>query len=610
MRHMKNQTITILEDIKSGDLGRARKSIDNYRNALSLFEEDKALLRQNIEENSLSANQLIEVKAHLEISDIIDRTIETFFEQNNQIIIKEDGNKELNFKDFDGLIDFSLPKTWNFQIDVIFCHENNRSHFETLLFKRGQKRIIYCSSDYLKISEGIYKTNTASAAECLDDIGFPIPKRICFLDKMFFSKDQNYKNVVEEVSKKLTEFTGHKTTKARFGQAWITNCLNNLHSTLKSTSASDLSKVFTEQNVIIVAPGPSLRKNILELKKESDAIIFAVAQAVPALVEHDITPDFIFVMDPQDYSYTLKSVDHSKVSLICPDYVSRNFVNKPYRKIFTCFSPTSCFNQNIFREMEDFKFENASSVSVGAVQLCHLLGAKRIALVGQDLSFSDEQYYGSFYDPSKIEDENKRPIHKIITLPGYAGGNVVTSFQYSVYHKQLQEYAINNQTSDRKTFYNCSEGGANIPAFENMPLAEFFRSFCKNQKKELDVIDLIAPITIPISNCLSFLHKIKRKNEAIINSIKKLDRLKKTNKDIHEILQIENKILTTSLSTELVKDFAFSPLLKFAESNSMGFTSDILIFQQSLSVEEILKSCQKLNVALNQTIRSLSKASD
>ena len=131
----------------------------------------------------MSSEKLIfEIKASLEISDILNKTIQNFIDTGINIVSEDKHAKEVNFKDFDTLIDYNLPKTWNFNLDVIYLHEDNRKHFEILLKKRGQQRIVYCGQGYQKLDDGVYVVDKQSAGLALQDMAFPIPLRMCFLD--------------------------------------------------------------------------------------------------------------------------------------------------------------------------------------------------------------------------------------------------------------------------------------------------------------------------------------------------------------------------------------------------------------------------------------------
>lgn len=606
MRHIKDQSLHILQKLKENNTEKTRKEIDNYRIALSLFEEDKLILQQNVKKNLLDTKVIFEIRASLEISDILDKTIQKFIDAGTNLISKDNNKKELNFKNFDALIDYNLPKTWNFNLDVIFLHEDNRKHFELLLKKRGQKRIVYCGKDYLKLDNGLYVVNRQSAGLALQDMAFPIPIRMCFLDGLFYGNSPEYEEVKQELSERFAELTGHKSTKIRFGKTWVKNCLENLWEMHSATSAEYLESIFLNQNVIVVSPGPSLAKNIDKLKSQNSAIILAVAQAVPALSKNNITPDFVLVMDPQDYSFTLDGVDLSKTTLICPDYISKSFLKKNFKQKCLLLTETSCLKNNIFEKIKKFNLDNASSVSVAAVLLSKKLGALRIAVVGQDLSYSETKYYGNFYDPKKISGAKQDEAEASHTLPGYNGGKVKTNFQYSVYHKQLQDIAQISTRDQKINFYNCTEGGASISGFEQLPLFEFFNKFCCSEKNSRDIIYEYPSIRIPSSECLKFLKSTSRSTKKLISDIQKLNKLKSKKEFDHDIFILEQDILNRALSIDILNDYVYEPLQKFAQSNSMGFTNSIMKFQKNSSINEIKRLSQELNVLLNKSIKSFS----
>lgn len=605
MRHINDQSLQIIHEMKSNNTEKTRKAIDSYRIALSLFEEDKLILQKSVSDNLLDEKLIFEIKASLEISDILNKTIQNFIDTGINIVSEDEHAKEVNFKDFDTLIDYNLPKTWNFNLDVIYLHEDNRKHFEILLKKRGQQRIVYCGQGYQKLDDGVYVVDKQSAGLALQDMAFPIPLRMCFLDGLFYGTNVKYKEVKQELSERFAELTGHKSTKIRFGKTWVKNCLENLDEMRAASSAECLENIFSGQNVVVVSPGPSLAKNIDNLKTQNSSIILAVAQAVPALSKNNIIPDFVFVMDPQDYSFTLDGVDLSKTALICPDYISKSFLKENFNKKYLLLTETSCFQKNIFKKLKRFNLENASSVSVAAVLLSSKLGASKIAVIGQDLSYSDTKYYGDLYDPKKISGASQVEVQTSHTLPGYNGGTVRTNFQYSVYHKQLQDIAQTSTRHGQNTFYNCTEGGASISGFEQMPLSEYLTTFCVSDKDLINSLDRTPPIDLSTSECLKALRSISRSTRKLISDIQRLNRLKRKKGFDNDIFVLEQDILNRALSIDILNDYVYEPLQKFAQSNSMGFTNSIMIFQKNSAITEIKKLSQDLNILLNKSLKSL-----
>jgi hypothetical protein len=607
MKHIKEQSLSVLNELKTGRISEIRETVDNYRTALSLFEEDKTTLKEAIKMDYFDPKTILEIKANLEINDIVDATIQEFVDAGVTLVADDPEKKELNFRDFDTLIDYSLPKTWNFNIDLICIHESNRKYFSEILKKRKQKRILYLGETFEKISDEIFIVNQSDIKDALHSLPFPLPKRVCFLDKMFFNKNLNYIKATKEITSKLQELTSHKNTKSRFGQLWIENSIENFKQVALSPSVKSLENIFSEENVIVISPGPSLKLNISELERPHSALTIAVAQAVPALLQHNIIPDFILVMDPQDYAFTLDNFDLSKTSLICPEYVSPSFTEKNFLRKFFLISSNSCFEQNIYRKHQSYNLDDASSVSVVAVRLSQMLGAKTIALLGQDLSFSSEQYYGSLYDPSKIEGVKQDPHILKFKLPGYNGGTVETNYQYTVYHKQFENFAAKNSNLKNLELYNCTEGGADISGFKNMPLSEYIKNVSGKANYKIEIIESLPRVDLSYSESFRFLDKLKSKNKKIIDDIQKLKKIKRGSSKNQKVLELKQKILNSALATEITKDYTFTALATFAESNSMGFKSSIMEFQSDHSIREIDELCRKLNVRLNKVIKFLRK---
>jgi len=137
-----------------------------------------------------------------------------------------------------------------------------------------------------------------------------------------------------------------------------------------------------------------LERNIRVLQKREDCIVIATAQALPALSQHGIAPNYVFIMDPQDFSVVLENVDLTEIDLICPEFISHQFISAGFKDIYLTISDKNILKFDKDFGRKSFNFSGVSSVSVGAVKLAIQLGASSIAVIGQDLSFNDKQYFG------------------------------------------------------------------------------------------------------------------------------------------------------------------------------------------------------------------------
>jgi hypothetical protein len=62
---------------------------------------------------------------------------------------------------------------------------------------------------------------------------------------------------------------------------------------------------------------------------------------------------------------------------------------------------------------------------------------------------------------------------KVMTLPGYYGGTVLTKRDYAMFHADFEHRAeMENTKCNPIRLLNCTEGGAYIKGFEHIPLAE------------------------------------------------------------------------------------------------------------------------------------------
>ncbi len=106
------------------------------------------------------------------------------------------------------------------------------------------------------------------------------------------------------LNKRLDEKVNNQLTESSLGVSLVNNFLNNLHQ-LDNINIFKINKaVSREKKAIIVSAGPSLEKDIKKLKiLQKGCYIFAVDTALKYLLKNNITPDLVFSMDPQFYTY-------------------------------------------------------------------------------------------------------------------------------------------------------------------------------------------------------------------------------------------------------------------------------------------------------------------
>ena len=100
------------------------------------------------------------------------------------------------------------------------------------------------------------------------------------------------------------------TTK-KFGKLWSNNCKKNAKYINQLEFINIYKNKFKDIPFVIVAAGPTLQKNLINLKKLYDSkktknkevIIVCVETALKILLKNKINPDFIILTDPQFWAY-------------------------------------------------------------------------------------------------------------------------------------------------------------------------------------------------------------------------------------------------------------------------------------------------------------------
>ena len=256
-------------------------------------------------------------------------------------------------------------------------------------------------------------------------------------------------------------------------QRVIENTLKNLRFIKESNYLTEfIGKVPADVPVIIVSAGPSLDKNIEDLKRaEKKAFIIATDTAVKSLIAHDVPYDVIITKDVKKSDTHLKNEKcHDKP--IIADICSKNSIlgtNKG-RKIW---NNTSNFMCRIYAKY-GLKYTSCMlgmSVATDAFIVAELIGAKRIVLIGQDLA-----YDGEYSHAGNVANHKYDEINGIYEIEGIYGDKVKARGDW-VDMLQWFEAEIAKVGSDVDVI-DATEGGAKIHGTRVMKLSDVIEQYC------------------------------------------------------------------------------------------------------------------------------------
>lgn len=309
--------------------------------------------------------------------------------------------------------------------------------------------------------------------------------------------------------------------------AAVKSVCNNIDSLVSEPPLGVYENIYAGKTALVVSAGPSLDKNIEVIKKYRDnVIIFAVGQATRALMNSEITPDFIGLVEAGNQMSQIEGLDTSDINLIL-EPLTFNALHKTNFKNKILYPSKNSIPNLIWTSMANIdpsKYISSGTVSYMMMFSAMVLGCKDIILVGQDLAFLDgkcysnisqhngltykidenlnkaivkvedmDKFINSFIskesnltDEKKIEIAQQRIEHinkNLYSVVGIKGNQLITTLDYASFIKQFEKFALDY--GDNINLYNTSLEGAKINGFENIPLENLIQ-----HKPKLKRIDL------------------------------------------------------------------------------------------------------------------------
>ncbi|WP_339846705.1 6-hydroxymethylpterin diphosphokinase MptE-like protein [Paenibacillus sp. FSL W7-1088] len=332
-------------------------------------------------------------------------------------------------------------------------------------------------------------------------------------------------DVLREIKSKFEKFQvtyqSNLKTHQFFKEDWVRNGLYQIADMLSSISIESLKNVFPNSTAVVVASGPSLKADIDWINRlYPHALILSAGSSIQALVKHGIQPHIAVTLDggpingkvfldPKSleapllyastsyYEITDRKINNKIHAVMSNDEISQYFMG--IEKAETALSPTP-------------------TVTGTAIQAAVWMGARRVILMGQDLSFPGGQFYT---DGVEHADEEK-----------------IASLVENAPHKVLNVQGSYNQASD--SFIFMKDSLENL--FEALPGIEFINSTRYG-------VSLEGTIWKPIEQ----VYELVRHNEFVLDQVTGLFNGRSwANADL--IYPVREKIITTMNDLDVMKD--------------------------------------------------------
>lgn len=316
---------------------------------------------------------------------------------------------------------------------------------------------------------------------------------VCFhpmYDKIYNEQYEKFMYIIEQF--KIAVNT-QKNTSLTYAKQFTINALKNLHFIKNSNYISEfIGMIDSDVPVIIVSAGPSLDKNIDQLRKaENKAFILATDTAVKYLLLHDIKFDAIVTVDGRKSVIHLQNEACAEYPIFTvPDARNEVLESNSGRKIWI---NSSGYMGALYQKYEkEFpEYVSGGSVATAAFWVAKVLKVKTIILIGQDLAYDGEKTHAGniTYQYTEWKEE------KDIFIEDIFGNKIKTRLDWLGYLRWFENMI--SQYEDEITVIDATEGGAKISGTVIMKLSDAIFRYCK---QEFDFNNIIKNLPVTFSS--------------------------------------------------------------------------------------------------------------
>ncbi|WDV07457.1 motility associated factor glycosyltransferase family protein [Lysinibacillus irui] len=386
-----------------------------------------------------------------------------------------------------------------------------------------------------------------------------------------------FPNQYKELLKKIVDIQYKNRTNdytiLRYAKDWQRNFIENLQNLNVDCTIEGLYKTYNCP-VVVASGGPSLTKQIPLIKKyRKYMILISAGSTTNSLVSNGIEPDYVVTIDGGEPNYHHFKNLLLKNAEIIYSMQSHYMVRKSFEK------KGFVIGTNGFKKLAKYldnevglKFpvlEYGGSVAHSAFNVAHFITTGPIALIGQDLAYTDNLTHATSNKNARGIDEAFIKEHEAFQIEGYYGELVWTNPVFQ--SMKLDFEALIAVKKPDVPFYNCTEGGVKIKGFEQMSFEDFLKQFVSKieETKVIKVNDInlnldinnnlkhmlnnLNELKVFLNKGLIVIEKIELSNQIDKKALKKLDNLER---NINKLLdKIPMEPMTNSITIDILSNY-------------------------------------------------------
>lgn len=307
----------------------------------------------------------------------------------------------------------------------------------------------------------------------------------CILPGYDILYHEECENFMETILDRLQDEIVRKSTRLSFDRMVPRHTLYNMKHMIGCRNIFQIIQAMQGMDVsdipaVIVSAGPSLDKNIHELKKaEGKALIVVVDAALRTVLRAGIRPDIVCTIDPESPDRFFENLDLKDISWCC-DRVTRPWIMEHFGEKVYYYGFFEQYWNEILDENTDYPFPDIPSggcVSAIAFSLACYLGFRRLVLIGQDMAFTGGISHTAGIEGAFGDNDEYIQSRHLIQVEGLDGTMLETDFQMWYYKKWFEKAIRANR--DLLEVIDATEGGAKIDGAEIATLRDVVENYCK-----------------------------------------------------------------------------------------------------------------------------------
>lgn len=230
-----------------------------------------------------------------------------------------------------------------------------------------------------------------------------------------------------------------------------------------------LEPEFCGKNAVIVAAGPSLDKNMEQLrKKPENTVVVAVGTVFRKMVDMGILPDYVIFLDAQPHLYDqIKGLENQKIPIICASTACKRIAEKYSGKKYLICQNGYDRAESYAKEKGFRLYETGGSVSTIALDMCLQMGCKSVAYIGLDLAFTgNRSHAAATLDYAAWDGKDG------VLVKAAEGGMLPASRLFVIYREWIERRAA--KEDNRAEVIDATEGGALKKGLKKLTLKDTF----------------------------------------------------------------------------------------------------------------------------------------